>query len=439
MSELVDAEALVRATDPKELAARADELVRSMGDPWALLAKPVSSLREAPELLTTFGMLVGALAPLPGMTVLDFAAGSCWTSWFLAQLGCKVVASDISAAMLELGRRRFAQQPLFGTQPEPTFMIFDGRRLDLDDESVDRVLCFDALHHVPDFGAVLGEMARVLRPGGRAGFAEPGPRHSLDPESQHEMRRYRVPERDIVLEDLWALARGAGFAELQVAIADPNPQWVSMPRFTDFVDQGGLANRLEGAIERGLLRRSTRRGERFRGRVRRLAGVAAAATAAPLALDHAAHVRRGLANRRMFLLVKAGEETVDSRQVSGLAASIELSDVQVDRAGDLARVRAVARITNTGRSHWIPSGSAELGAVRLGLRVRRGAPPAADHGRVPLPSESPVHPGVSLQVPFETEVGLGPDEHDVVLEIDLVAEGITWFASVQDAPKVIPL
>ncbi len=115
-----------------------------MEDPSALLAKPCSSLREAPDLLACFGLLLSGLAPLPGMRILDFGAGSCWTSHFLTQLGCRVVAMDISESMLDLGRRRYEQQPVFGEQPEPEFVVFDGHRMDLEDASVDRVLCFDA-------------------------------------------------------------------------------------------------------------------------------------------------------------------------------------------------------------------------------------------------------------------------------------------------------
>ena len=47
-----------------------------MEDPSALLAKPCSSLREAPDLLACFGLLLSGLAPLPGMRILDFGAGS---------------------------------------------------------------------------------------------------------------------------------------------------------------------------------------------------------------------------------------------------------------------------------------------------------------------------------------------------------------------------
>ncbi|MGH9028383.1 MAG: class I SAM-dependent methyltransferase, partial [Acidimicrobiales bacterium] len=206
-----------------------------MEDPTALLAKPCSTLREAPDVLACFGMLLGGLAPLPGMVVLDFGAGSCWTTHFLTQLGCRVVAMDISEAMLDLGRLRFSRQPLFGDRPAPTFKVFDGRHMDLPDSSVDRILCFDALHHVPNPSDVVCEMGRVLRPGGVAGFSEPGPHHSRDAQSQHEMRRYGVPELDLVLEDIWRAAAAAGFAELSVGIFTPTPQWVPFDRFNSFL------------------------------------------------------------------------------------------------------------------------------------------------------------------------------------------------------------
>ena len=100
---LIDAEALIAARSVEELAARADELVRSMEDPSALLAKPCSSSARSARSAHLFRSAAEWLAPLPGMTVLDFGAGSCWTSHFLTQLGCRVIAMDISEAMLDLG------------------------------------------------------------------------------------------------------------------------------------------------------------------------------------------------------------------------------------------------------------------------------------------------------------------------------------------------
>lgn len=43
----------------------------------------------------------------------------------------------------------------------------DGNRLPFGDASFDTVLCTEVLEHLPDPGAVLGEIARVLKPGGR--------------------------------------------------------------------------------------------------------------------------------------------------------------------------------------------------------------------------------------------------------------------------------
>jgi len=439
--ELIDATALAAASSVEGLAARADELVRSMEDPTALLAKPCSSMREAPDVLSCFGMLLGALAPLPGMTVLDFGAGSCWTSHFMTQLGCRVVAVDVSAAMLELGRRRYAQQPVFGTRPEPVFSLFDGRRMDLADDSVDRIMCFDALHHVPNVAEVVAEMGRVLRPGGVAGFSEPGPHHSRDAQSQHEMRRYGVPEFDLVLEEVWGHATAAGFAELSVAIFDPAPQWVGIEQFTAFLAGGGPAGGRPGAAAPGRARRSLGLvGERVVARARtagRLAAEARNVASVRAGYRHLAHVRATLRNRRMFLLRQAGHEATDSREVSGLAAELSVEGLEVVTAGPVTAVRGTCRIRNTGANRWLAS-SAGLGAVLLGLRVGRGDHPAADHGRVPLPGAAAVDPGATLVVPFATEVPTpAPGEPPVRLELDLVSEGIIWFAEVRGHPVEI--
>ena len=41
--------------------------------------------------------------------------------------------------------------------------LYDGKRLPFDDDSFDVVLAFDVLHHTPDIGAALKELARVAR------------------------------------------------------------------------------------------------------------------------------------------------------------------------------------------------------------------------------------------------------------------------------------
>jgi hypothetical protein len=150
-----------------------------------------------------------------------------------------------------------------------------------------------------------------------------------------------------------------------------------------------------------------------------------------------AHVRGTLRNRRMFLLRKSGYEATDSREVSGLAAEITLEDLEVVRGVPLTTVRGTCRIRNTGRNRWLASGAGQ-GAVLLGLRVGRGAHPAADHGRVSLPDDGPVDPGATVVVPFSTDVPTpARGEEALRLELDLVSEGIIWFAEVRGHPVEI--
>lgn len=99
--------------------------------------------------------------PPDSRLLLDVGAGTGNLTAHL--LGCRgrVVASDLSTGMLAaLARRhaatdRFSIQPLNGTDLRP-----------LADASVDLVAAYSVLHHVPDYLALVREMARVVRVGG---------------------------------------------------------------------------------------------------------------------------------------------------------------------------------------------------------------------------------------------------------------------------------
>ena len=61
-------------------------------------------------------------------------------------------------------------------------------------------------------------LLRVRKPGGIASFSEPGRFHSQSPQSQYEMKNYKVLENDIVLTEIFAVAREHGFTELKVRV-----------------------------------------------------------------------------------------------------------------------------------------------------------------------------------------------------------------------------
>lgn len=403
----VDAAELARTATVEDLAATAEAYFSSLDDVELLLTKPFKEPGEAADLLVTFGQVLRGLQPAAGMTVLDFGAGTCWTSRMLTQLGCRVIAADVSPSALNLGRELFRRQPVLGDRPEPEFLTFDGHHLDLPDGSVDRILSYDALHHVPNPDQVLGEFARVLRPGGLAAFAEPGPEHSLQPQSQYEMRHFGVLESDVVIERVWDRAREVGFADLRLCLLDSSPQWVDLPTFQDV-----LSGRADGSV-------------------------------------FPEPTRAAIGDRRMFVLRRDGVETPDSRAADGLAADVVLSDVDAT-AGDgdavAATVRGTCLLRNTGTRTWLPS-DARYGPVFLGARVRTADGSLSDRladsgGRIALPGQG-VAPGEEVTVAVHLDVparlGDGTGGTPVAVEFDPVSEFVCWFSVNGSTPATVPL
>ena len=99
-----------------------------------------------------------AVAPEPGQTVLDLAAGTGASSAALAASGARVIACDLSEGMIEVGRIR---------HPDIEFVHGDATDLPFEDNSFDAVTISYGLRNVVDTQAALGEMLRVTRPGGR--------------------------------------------------------------------------------------------------------------------------------------------------------------------------------------------------------------------------------------------------------------------------------
>jgi ubiquinone/menaquinone biosynthesis C-methylase UbiE len=114
--------------------------------------------------------LVEHVAPQPGQTILEVAAGPGDTGFLAAErLGDsgRLISTDIAAGMVEAARRGAAERGLDNVECR----VMDAQRLDLDDDSVDGVLCRLGFMLVPDPAAALREVRRVLRDGGRLAYA----------------------------------------------------------------------------------------------------------------------------------------------------------------------------------------------------------------------------------------------------------------------------
>ena len=273
--------------------------------------------------------------------------------------------------------------------------MFDGRKIDLPDGSVDRILCFDAFHHTPNPDDVLREFARILAPGGIAAFAEPGPQHSKTPQSQFEMRSFGVIENDIHLDRIWATASKAGFARVEVAAYNIPPFHVPLDGYDDLLAGG----------------------ETY--------------------LRWAESTRSFLGAVRNFFLVREGEEVLDSRyRGPGLRSAIEIEMPPEAQAG--SRVHVKAKVRNGGTASWLPSGVSP-GGVSLGVHLCN---PDGETREFDFHWESlgqpptRIEPGEEVKLEF-TLPGLAAGDYSI--EFDCVADGICWFDQVGSPVVRMPL
>lgn len=108
------------------------------------------------------------LGDLSGSDVLEFGAGAAQGSRWCAARGARVVATDLSAAMLGQGRRLDADRASAPT----AYVQCDAAALPFAAASFDVAFsAYGALPFVADSARLLREVARVLRPGGRAVFS----------------------------------------------------------------------------------------------------------------------------------------------------------------------------------------------------------------------------------------------------------------------------
>jgi ubiquinone/menaquinone biosynthesis C-methylase UbiE len=94
---------------------------------------------------------------LPVGVALDVACGTGRHARYLAELGHGVIGVDSAPAMLDRAATNV---------PDADLIQADLHHLPITDQAVDVIVCALALTHVPDLGAALGELVRVLRPGG---------------------------------------------------------------------------------------------------------------------------------------------------------------------------------------------------------------------------------------------------------------------------------
>lgn len=176
-------------------------------------ARNLERIYRSPDVVAQRAATLGKLNIQPGETVIDIGSGPGFLCEEIASLTGPtghVLGVDISTDLIELSRERNPPSWL-------SYAMGDATDLPTTDASFDVAACTQVAEYVPDVKALLSELFRVLKPGGRAIIVatdwDSVAMHTKDPDRMQRIMlawedhcaHPRLPRR------LSPLLRGAGF------------------------------------------------------------------------------------------------------------------------------------------------------------------------------------------------------------------------------------
>jgi SAM-dependent methyltransferase len=375
--------------DYRDAHRRYVERLGASGELW-LRTKPFSVPPgyELRECLRTFTHIVDRLGLDVRAQVLDVGCGPGWMSEFLARCGYWVTGVDVSEDMVRIARERIAaiEEPIgVGIEAQAEFHALPARELPWSDR-FDAAILYDAMHHFDDEVETLRVIRRTLVPGGRI-FIHEGVRPAEGSEGEQEliaeMKEYGTLESPFDPEYLVAVLGDAGFT--QVA------RFAAVDELLDVSDPARELQRVEARIENPPM------------------------------------------NTVIAINPVVSGSSSDER---GFVARIQpAGSWHRTQTGD--ELAIVITVTNVGRSFW-PAGAKRSfppGTITLGPYVHAQGGPRIELPRLPVPRS--LSPGESVRV--EVRIPVRSVESVREVGIDLVREGIAWFADYGSTPLIVPL
>lgn len=363
------------------------ERVGASGEFW-LRSKPFSAPPgyELRECLHAFAHIVDRLGLGVRDQVLDVGCGPGWLSEFLARCGYWVTGIDVSEDMVKIASERIAaiDRPVAeGMEALAEFHAIPVGELPWK-ERFDAAILYDAMHHFDDEVETLRVIRRALVPGGRI-FIHEGVRPAEGSEGERqliaEMEEYGTLESPFDPEYLVAVLDKAGFTQVT--------RFAAVDELLDLSERARELERIQARMEHPPM------------------NTVIAVNPVPF---------------------RASE---DDRE---FAARIEAAG-SWETSPDGQELILAITVTNTGRGFW-PTGigpSFPVGTVTLGPYLPGDQ--RTELPRVTLPRSLSSGESVDTEVRIpRTRVGGGR-----AVGVDLVREGISWFADSGSPPLVVPL
>lgn len=338
-----------------------------------------------------FANIAVALGLPAGACILDVGCGSGWLSEHFARLGYNVLGIDISDDLIQMARERVERVPYnvdHETSLQCRFLKHDVESEPLP-QKFDAIICYDALHHFEDEGAVFFHLAAMLDLGGLLFILE-GQKPSAGSATEDElcgvMQQYGTLESPFSEDYLRALLDEHGFAVVG-----------------DYVSVNGL-------FEREMLD-----GDRL-----------------PLST---------LPTDYHYLTCKkvsddASASTVpDSRSPGILRARFSLRAPVPEQVEPGASLAIPLAVENFGDTLWLAGQTVRAGMVMPAIRIfdDEGTIVSEFHGEPRLPRA--VAPGETVNIRIEYVVPRLPGSY--TLKVDLVDQHVCWFEQHGSEPFVL--
>jgi SAM-dependent methyltransferase len=151
----------------------------------------------------------GALFSEPGQRVLDVACGTGFGLAMLRQAGAGAIGIDYSAETL---------------RHQAGVVQADAARLPVQSDAFDLVVSFETIEHVPNAAALVQEIRRVLKPGGRLILSTPN--RAFGPPELHTGNPFHVQE--FTADELRDLL-GKSFADVTLYGQRPSSRYQYVP------------------------------------------------------------------------------------------------------------------------------------------------------------------------------------------------------------------
>ena len=320
--------------------------------------------------------------------MLDVGCGPGWLSEFLARCGYWVTGVDVSEDMVRIARERIAAigAPIGeGTEALAEFEAIPVLELPWSSR-FDAAILYDAMHHFDDEVETLRVIRRTLAPGGQIFIHEgvrPAPGSEGEQELIAEMQEYGTLESPFDPEYLVAALAEAGFTQIKRFVA---------------VDE--------------LLDVSTAKNELRR-------------------------IETQLQHPPMNTVIAVNPVPAGITDGRGFHARIEATG-EWESTPDGDELSLPITVTNDGRSFW-PTGTGD--ATAPGVVTIWPYLPAADGSdkvplaRLGLPHQLSSGESIDAEIRIPRAGVVGRSE----VGIDLVREGIAWFADYGSSPLIVPL